>query len=35
MRGISKSGEKNRLAVETTLHPISYTTYEGMLYGQR
>ncbi|WRT66003.1 DNA ligase D, 3'-phosphoesterase domain-containing protein [Kwoniella shivajii] len=27
--GISKNGEANRLAVETTVHPISYTTYEG------
>ncbi|KAK8865594.1 hypothetical protein IAR55_000738 [Kwoniella newhampshirensis] len=27
--GISRSGEANRLAVETSLHPISYTTYEG------
>ncbi|RXK42052.1 DNA ligase D, 3'-phosphoesterase domain-containing protein [Tremella mesenterica] len=27
--GISKNGESNRLAVETTLHPISYTVFEG------
>nr|XP_019050717.1 DNA ligase D, 3'-phosphoesterase domain-containing protein [Kwoniella bestiolae CBS 10118]OCF29647.1 DNA ligase D, 3'-phosphoesterase domain-containing protein [Kwoniella bestiolae CBS 10118] len=27
--GISKKGESSRLAVETTIHPISYTTYEG------
>ncbi|WVF70983.1 DNA ligase D, 3'-phosphoesterase domain-containing protein [Kwoniella sp. CBS 6097] len=27
--GISKNGESNRMAVETTIHPISYTTYEG------
>ncbi|ORX35487.1 DNA polymerase ligase-domain-containing protein [Kockovaella imperatae] len=27
--GMSKDGEVNRLAVETTLHPISYTTHEG------
>ncbi|WWC68315.1 DNA ligase D, 3'-phosphoesterase domain-containing protein [Kwoniella pini CBS 10737] len=27
--GISKNGESSRLAVETTIHPISYTTYEG------
>nr|XP_019000095.1 uncharacterized protein I203_07253 [Kwoniella mangroviensis CBS 8507]OCF63556.1 hypothetical protein I203_07253 [Kwoniella mangroviensis CBS 8507] len=26
--GISKKGESSRLAVETTIHPISYTTYE-------
>jgi hypothetical protein len=32
MGGIDKTGERNRLAVETTLHPISYTTYEGA-YG--
>lgn len=27
--GISKRGESSRLAVETTLHPISYTVFEG------
>lgn len=27
--GMSKSGEAHRLAVQTTLHPISYTTFEG------
>ncbi|WWD18230.1 hypothetical protein CI109_102680 [Kwoniella shandongensis] len=27
--GLSRSGEANRMAVETSLHPISYTTYEG------
>ena len=27
--GISKKGESSRLAVETTLHPISYTVFEG------
>ncbi|WVR05563.1 DNA ligase D, 3'-phosphoesterase domain-containing protein [Kwoniella sp. DSM 27419] len=27
--GISKYGESSRMAVETTVHPISYTTYEG------
>ncbi|WVQ96993.1 DNA ligase D, 3'-phosphoesterase domain-containing protein [Kwoniella sp. CBS 9459] len=27
--GISKNGESSRMAVETTIHPISYTTYEG------
>jgi hypothetical protein len=27
--GMSKKAEKNRLAVETTLHPISYTVHEG------
>lgn len=27
--GISRTGEANRMAVETTLHPISYTVYEG------
>ena len=27
--GISKTGEANRMAVQTSLHPISYTTFEG------
>ncbi|CAD6581527.1 MAG: hypothetical protein TREMPRED_003017 [Tremellales sp. Tagirdzhanova-0007] len=27
--GMSKSGDANRMAVQTSLHPISYTTFEG------
>lgn len=27
--GMSKDGESSRMAVETTVHPISYTTHEG------
>lgn len=27
--GMSKDGESSRMAVETTIHPISYTTHEG------
>ena len=30
--GISKRGESSRLAVETTLHPISYTVFEGLYF---
>jgi hypothetical protein len=27
--GISKNGESSRLAVQTEIHPISYTLHEG------